>query len=52
MMQSIFGLVWFLFLKTIFCSQKGEEQRKQGKHDCQFVFVLKNIKNIENSKFK
>ena len=24
--------VWFLFLKTVFCSQKQEEQRKHREH--------------------
>ena len=42
------GPVWFVFLKTAFCSQKQGEQRKQ-ENTLPFFFVMKNTKKILNS---
>ena len=44
--------VWFLFFKTVFRSQKKEnEENMENTFSSQLFFVLKNTKNIENTKF-
>ena len=43
-------MFWFMFLKTVFCSQKQEEQEKNVWFPVFFFFL--NIKNTKNTKFK
>ena len=46
--------VWLQILKTVFYYEKQGEQRKHGEHmfGSYIFFVLKNMENTENTKFR
>ena len=45
-----FGLVWYQFLKTVFCSQKQGEQGKHGEH-LRFPSFFCSEKHKEHERF-